>query len=224
MKISKSLRESVICTVVLAALLIGCGGKSVLSTLPGAIASNITAGVRSFTHVGSSIGASRSGQRSIAAFFQSGTPTPSVLPESWQAGCADLANKSFSAPARYALLTTENGPLCGDTTSGGTSGVLLRDSPTATDVTDGPAITFAGTIAALTVTAQVDGIGEVRCNDIVNTSAVSDGNHLQPWYDLQQNAIVVTAEHVVVSNTCALPGVQTGAVGVHKIVVKLSKI
>jgi hypothetical protein len=224
MKIPKSLRESVICTVVLAALRIGCGGKSVLTILPGAIASNVVAGVRSFTHPGGSIGATRSGQRSIAAFFQSGSPAPSVLPESWQAGCADLANSSFSTPGRYALLTTETGTLCGDTTSGGTAGVLLRDSPTATDVPDGPEINFDGTLAAVVVTAQVDGLGEIRCNDIVNTSAIHDGNHIQPWYDQQQNAVVFTSEHVVIANTCTLPGLQTGAVGVHKIVVKFAKI
>jgi hypothetical protein len=218
-RFSSSLRESIVCTVVLAAILIGCGGKSVstLPGLPGTIVSDIKAGVRSFTHAGGSIGATRSGQRSIAAMFQATGTTASTLPESWQAGCTDLSQNFTNL--RYALMTTEAGNPCGDPGNG----VLTRDAPTATDVLNGPAINFDGTLAALVVTAEVNG-SEIRCNNVTGTAAIHDGDHIQPWFDTQTGTVLLTSEHVVLAPTCTLPGIAAGAVGVHKVVIKFAKI
>jgi hypothetical protein len=217
MKAKNSLRESVICTAVFAlifSVITACGGGNIIPPIISGT-QHATAAIRSFTHAGSSIGGSSTGHASVAALFAT-APTASTLPESWQAGCADLS-QNFTH-LRYAILTTENGNLCGE----GGNGVLTRDTPTATDYPDGPAVNFDGTITALVVTAQVEGIGEVRCNDVTNATAVANDSHLQPWFDTQTNAVLLTSQHVVIANTCTLPNIPAGAV-IHKVVIKVAK-
>jgi hypothetical protein len=142
--------------------------------------------------------------------------TPSVLPESWQAGCTDLA-QNFTG-LRYVFLETESGTPCGETGFG----VLTRSDPTETDVPDSPVVNFDGTLSAVVITAVVDGVGEVRCTNVTDTASLQDGQHLQPWFDTQTNTVLFTAEHVVLPVTCVLPNVQPGAV-IHRVTIKAAK-
>jgi hypothetical protein len=220
MKTSKQhLRESVICTVVFAVIFgmfTACGGN--IKTIIPPILSGVqhaSARLSGFTRAGGSIGTNRNNGPQIAAMFATAA-TPSVLPESWQAGCTDLS-QNFTH-LRYAVMTTENGNPCGDTGNG----VLTRDDPTATDLPDGPAVNFDGTLSAVVVTAEVDGVGEVRCTNVTDTASLQDGQHLQPWFDTQTNTVLFTAEHVVLPVTCVLPNVQPGAV-IHRVTIKAAK-
>jgi hypothetical protein len=218
-KISKHLRESVICTAVFAvifATITACGGniKTIITPIVSTV-QHASAKLSGFVHAGGAIGANRNNGPQIAAMFAT-SATPSVLPESGQAGCTDLS-QNFTK-LRYAVMTTENGNPCGDANSG----VLTRDDPTATDYPDGPAVNFDGTLSAVVVTAQVDGIGEVRCTNVTDTASLQDGQHFQPWYDTATNTVIFTAEHVVLPVSCVLPNVQPGAV-IHRVVIKFAK-
>jgi hypothetical protein len=193
--------ESAICTAVAFTVLIiaaACGGSNVSNLINGP-GSAFIARIANHTRGHNSLQPkSSNGQFLSALFFQSTSPTPSQLPESFEGTCdATGANPTVLASG-FAVLNVANGIPCGN-------GSITVAGAVGAFANNGIPVAFSGTITVLKVTVITQSNQHVRCVVTNGNAPVNDNDFIQPYYNYSTNQAVLGVGSTTLPVSCTVP-------------------
>lgn len=206
--------ESAVCTAVAMVILMiaaSCGGSNPITSIIGG-ANSVVARLSTHNKAHTSLLPKTSKGNFIAMFQASGGPTPSQLPESFEATC-DLTGNAPGTVTGNLVLEVPNGLSCGP------SGIFFGG--VGSFPVTGIPVALSGTITVMKVNVVTVNGQHVRCILTTGNSAVNDNDPVQPYYNMDTNTVVFGIGTTQLSDTCAVP-VAAGD-SPQKIIVDYSK-
>ena len=129
------------------------------------------------------------------ALFQTGSPTPSALQQSFQGRCNFTVDTSTIPTGALMPLVLDRGDdqNCNTWFTAGPNSSL------------GSLVVEDGTVGTLVVIADANGAANLVCKDLVNTGAVADGELVSVWFRPSDNAVLLFHGTTQLPTTCTLP-------------------